>query len=760
MISGGRLAYEELKSRIREVGQKATGVKEAQKKIARLNTFLHIIQNLSQLISMGKDCDSLLKDICECLVGIQGYCNAWIVFMDKSGEITATAQSGWGKDFLPLLKTLRRSDLPVCGQKALSQQDVVIISEPSFDCIDCPLSHICRGMTGMAVQLECRGKIYGFLCATVPPGYIAQGDEVPIFFKEVAMDIAFALHCIRLSEEQEHAKDALRKANEELERKMKERTAELIKVNEQLNREIGMSKQALLLVHETEKQVREIRTMFQSVFDGISEPLVLLDQNMAIEKVNKAGWDYYKITEDQDVIGKACYNAFRGRSNPCEGCLLPSSIIEGRRVSFERKGFIDPSTVEQVIVNPIKGNKKSGAVIHIVDITKLRQMERELIRADKMISLGVLASCVAHEINNPNNFIMLNAPLLHEAWESTVPILEKYYEENGDFNTGGLPYSEMREELPKLLSGIEDGSKRIKRIVQELKDYTRKDSSDMDMDRSVNINKVIRRAVLLCKNLIRRSTRNFGVEYAEDLPSIRGNGQQLEQVIVNLLQNACQALPDKGRGIFLESYFDEMKGSIVVEVKDEGEGIPEDFVARVMDPFFTTRSKEGGTGLGLSVSLKIVKRHGGTIEVESRRGEGTIFRILFPIAKTKPTAKVLVADDDPVIRELLTAAFEEHERFSVRTASNGAEAFLKMGQDPPDLLILDIQMPDMDGVEVCRLIKETPQLRSVKVVVITGEPYSFRAEKISGMGFNHILPKPFQIGELMKTVEKVWDVKE
>jgi signal transduction histidine kinase len=118
---------------------------------------------------------------------------------------------------------------------------------------------------------------------------------------------------------------------------------------------------------------------------------------------------------------------------------------------------------------------------------------------------------MAHEINNPNNFIMLNTPLLQEAWENSKPILEEYYEKNGDFIIGGMRYTEMRENIPVLFSGIVDGSKRIKQIVEDLRNFARREASDMTQ--SVDVNAVLKSAVGLLSNLIMKSTNHFSIDY-------------------------------------------------------------------------------------------------------------------------------------------------------------------------------------------------------------------------------------------------------
>jgi PAS domain S-box-containing protein len=273
------------------------------------------------------------------------------------------------------------------------------------------------------------------------------------------------------------------------------------------------------------------------------------------------------------------------------------------------------------------------------DVTERKQMEeqakvhqQQLMQAGKMVALGTLVSSVAHEINNPNNFIMLNAPLLKEAWQHVLPVLDNYYEKNSDFMIGGMRYLEMRERIPRLLSGITDGSKRIQQIVEDLRNFVRRDASDMNQ--SVDVNGVLRSAISLLSNMITKSTSRFSVRYGEKLPILRGNAHRLEQVIINLIQNAYQALPDIRRGIFLSTSFDEKTCSIVVKVQDEGIGIPPEVLPHITDPFFTTRPNSGGIGLGLSISSRIVKEFGGTLTFTSEPGKGTIVEMILPIPQT------------------------------------------------------------------------------------------------------------------------------
>ena len=263
------------------------------------------------------------------------------------------------------------------------------------------------------------------------------------------------------------------------------------------------------------------------------------------------------------------------------------------------------------------------------DTTERKRAEEQLYHASRMVALGTLVSGVAHEINNPNNFIMLNTPTLSEAWDSILPILEEYYEQNGDFVLGGMNYSEMRGKIPLLFSGISDGSKRIKQIVEDLKSFVRKDIPDVTQP--VDINNVLKSALSLVANMAYRSTKHFSVRYGRNIPTIKGNFQRLEQVIINLIQNACQALPNNRKSIRVSTSIDADNGSVVLRVKDQGKGIPSESLPHITDPFFTTKQDSGGVGLGLSISERIVEEHGGKMIFTSEVGEGTQVEVILPI---------------------------------------------------------------------------------------------------------------------------------
>jgi polar amino acid transport system substrate-binding protein len=261
---------------------------------------------------------------------------------------------------------------------------------------------------------------------------------------------------------------------------------------------------------------------------------------------------------------------------------------------------------------------------------ELKLHQQQLVQADKMAALGVLVSGMAHEINNPNGLILLNLPTVTESAKDISPILDEHYRRNGDFRMGGLPYSQMKQEMPHLLNEMIDAARRIRRIVEDLKQFSRR--SDASYDDLIDINEVVKTSVRLVDNSLRNATARYNVHYAGNLPKVRGNFQRLEQVVVNLILNSCQALPGPERGIFVSTLHNSESGEILIQVSDEGVGIPPEHLSRLTDPFFTTKRESGGTGLGLSISDGIIREHGGRMQFESIPGEGTTVIITLPEA--------------------------------------------------------------------------------------------------------------------------------
>lgn len=264
-------------------------------------------------------------------------------------------------------------------------------------------------------------------------------------------------------------------------------------------------------------------------------------------------------------------------------------------------------------------------------LEELKLNQDKLIQADKMASLGVLVSGVAHEINNPNALILLNIPTLKQTCEDSFHYLDDIYNRNGDFTLGGLPYSRMRVLIPQMLDETVEGAKRIKRIVEDLKDFSRQDLGEIV--EKIDFNEIVRAAVRLVEPTIRNATDRFTMQLSGGPLYVRGSAQRIEQVIINLILNACRAIPDKGKGITLTTSRDTGQHAAVLQLSDEGVGIPFENLSKITDPFFTTNRETGGTGLGLSISAGIVKELGGRLNFDSIVGVGTTVTLTLSASK-------------------------------------------------------------------------------------------------------------------------------
>ncbi len=407
--------------------------------------------------------------------------------------------------------------------------------------------------------------------------------------------------------------------------------------------DITERRRAETALHESERKFRQI---VEESVDGIiltDEEGRIVEWNRGSERIFGAprteavgaySWDilarsstYWPRTEDGvTALRKEILDFLTTGTSELLGCLLEREIITPDGVR---------RTIQQV-TSPIRTAKGFMGCSIVRDVTSLREAEererlhrRQLIQADKMASLGILVSGVAHEINNPNNFILLNAEILANAWQSVTPILQERYEAGGDFPVAGIPYSRAHERIGRLITGLREGAERIEKIVAGLKTFTRLDSGEMT--ERIDLGAVLDSSLLIAGNLIRKSTSRFTVASAPDLPPVRGNFQRLEQVVLNLLTNACQALPSRDRGITVTTAADPEAGMVTLTVEDEGVGIAPEDMGHIFDPFFTTKRDSGGTGLGLSISYSIAQEHGGVLEIASEPGKGTRATVRLPV---------------------------------------------------------------------------------------------------------------------------------
>jgi polar amino acid transport system substrate-binding protein len=229
----------------------------------------------------------------------------------------------------------------------------------------------------------------------------------------------------------------------------------------------------------------------------------------------------------------------------------------------------------------------------------------------------------------------MNARMLADAWHDTLGILDAYQRERGDFLLAGLLYEEMRETLPALVQDMHDGALRIERIVEDLRDFARPRTPGIS--ETFVLNEAVQRGLRLLTPLIRHKTAHFHVDLAADIPPVQGESQHVEQIVVNLVVNALEALPAPGRRVMISTRFEPAECCVFLAVEDEGIGIPPEHQARLCDPFFTTKHESGGTGLGLAITSTLVRAHGGRLTFSSEPGRGTRALVMLPcLSKCSP----------------------------------------------------------------------------------------------------------------------------
>lgn len=417
---------------------------------------------------------------------------------------------------------------------------------------------------------------------------------------------------------------ALEKAHGELEMRVSTRTADLSIANEQLKIEMEERK-------EVEQELKRNETLLKKIFDGILDPLILLDRKMSVMMMNQAAVDYYQVEDQKDVVGKTCHFELMNNAEICQGCNVMQAMQLGHKITHERKGIMNPDLTEKVVAYPIFGNDGSvtSTIVRVSDITDKKIIERQIIQKEKLASLGIIISSIAHEINNPNNFISFNIPVLRDFLDAMLPIIAAHACDKSDFELCNLPYHEFAEEISNLINNIENGSSRINSFISNLRGYIHDTGESSRI--AVELMKTVDNVTSICRREISKSVKSFTKNIQNDLPELYAPPYAIEQILINFLINACHAMDKENSWVRLDIATNEERNQIMISVSDNGYGMDEKTLSKVFDPFYTTKSKEEGTGLGLFVSHRLAQQMGGEINVESRLSEGSKFILVLPV---------------------------------------------------------------------------------------------------------------------------------
>jgi PAS domain S-box-containing protein len=498
--------------------------------------------------------------------------------------------------------------------------------------------------------------------------------------------------------------------------------------------------------HREEELRRQVQ-VFENLWDGV----VVLDVDGRITDWNASAERMFGFATS-DVVSRPMAEAL--------GAQEPVALTHGIRQAIERSArwqsevrFKKRDGTEcdcEALVVPLVDaeNRPLGCIAVLRDISERKQLQARLVLADRLSSLGTLAAGVAHEINNPLAFISAN--LLYVSEEAQR--LERE-----------LPPGRLKE-LNQALKETTQGAERIANIVRDLRVFSH---GDMDAPvKSVDVQAAVEFTLKMVDGQIRHRARlikNLGSGLF-----VRTSETRLGQVLLNLVINAAQAIPEDGdpnaHSITITTRSESSNGDfVIIEVRDTGQGIPPEALSRIFDPFYTTKPVGSGTGLGLSVSHGLVTSMGGRLTVESEPGKGASFRVYLPAVAGEVTrevmqsakalsprgrAKILVVDDEPLVgvsvQRLLA---REHDVRYVSSAKDARKELTTTGAWF-DLVLCDVMMPEITGLELYEeLLEKVPALAS-RVVFMTGGAFMPKTqERLIGME-NRKIAKPLDPSSL------------
>lgn len=499
---------------------------------------------------------------------------------------------------------------------------------------------------------------------------------------------------------------------------------------------------------KVEKALRKADEDWRNSFNSLEEAMLIIDNAYNIENVNNSGLALLGKRKEE-VLGEKCYQVIHGEDKPGEYCPFRQTLKSKRVASVER---YDESFGKHFSVKSAPIFDEYGEVTKFVylmsDISqrvkaevKERVLQQELNLTSRLASIGEVAAGITHEINNPLTSVIAFAQMLRQM--------------------------DVPKDIDEAVEVINDGANRIAGIVEKLLTFARRNRPDKEY---VDINAIVTSVVEIHSYEMRNNNIDFTTHLASDLPWTMANLGQLQQVFLNIIINAEQAMAGAHKGGELSIKTDRVDSSIRVSIADDGPGIAKDNIDKLFDPFFTTKDADGGTGLGLSISYGIIKEHGGKIYVESTPGKGATFIVELPIVaeteqpkmaepsgkepKKVTGARIMVVDDEPHICRALHRLLTQ-EGHNVETTSSAQVALQRLNTAKYDLILLDIRMPGMNGIELYHHMKEMDPSLQRKVVCITGDVISPRNKAFLDEAGIPCITKPFGVDELMGQVKLV-----
>ncbi|NDY73796.1 hypothetical protein DO021_16205 [Desulfobacter hydrogenophilus] len=539
----------------------------------------------------------------------------------------------------------------------------------------------------------------------------------------------------------------LNKAKDELEEKVKKRTAELTQKNMALTLEIKKREEA-------EQSAQKAKQEWKEIFDAIGQMAIVLDKEHTILAVNQST---VKLTGQlpEELIGKKCYEIFHLSGAPhvdCPARKLSNSNDENTIELYIES--LDKSFIESCTPIFDDHGELKQIISILTDISARKRLEKDLIQAYKMEAIGTLAGGIAHDFNN----------ILSSIIGYTQLILS-------DVEKGTAIEADLNE--------VYNAGIRAKELVRQILTFARKSEDE----------KISIRLDIIVKEVLKflRSSIPANIRIKDNIISrskVMANATQIHQIVMNLCTNAGHAMNAEGGVLSVTLKETTIDSSLIkirddidpgkyveLQVSDTGSGIPTAIIDRIFEPYFTTKDPEEGTGMGLALVQSIVKEAKGMVKVESKINQGTTFKIFFPITDEEKRVSAVVPEtivqgqghvlliDDEIAITKLTKRYLERYGYKVTTANHPKQALTIFSQDPNgfDVVVTDMTMPDMKGD---RLIKEIQNIRSgIPCVLCTGYSKEINQDTGSLEELKAVLIKPISQNKFVSTIQRLLDEK-
>jgi PAS domain S-box-containing protein len=662
-------------------------------RLVHLNLVLKTIRDVNHLMTRERDRVTLFQGICDILVENRGYNSAWIALRNEGGQWVSFAESGLGEMCKPLSDRFHAGDIVPCSQKALSQDDIVVTAEPAMSCGDCSLAIHYRNNAALSSRIEYNGHIYGVITLSIPKALAADAEEQALV-KEIADDIAYGLFNLEIREQREQTERELRVSMDALSERIKElnclfglsRLVEQrgITLKEILQgvidlippawqypeitcariqfdtdefmtdpfRETGWRLEKEIIVNnqpagnimvcylekkperdegpflieerelinalaerlgriiEREKAEEELltserrfRKWIENSLTGISivQDNQVVYQNKEQERLlgplprSHVLGDYENIhPDDLGRVKKLSHDFFAGQSEALD--------VEFR---YSLKGDPDQSIWIHCRAHNIEYRQKKAVLVNMMDTTQIKELEKMLLVQDRMASLGRVAAGIAHEIRNPLSGINIY-----------VNTFQKLIQKD-----------ESPEKIQSVTQQILAASRKIESVIRRVMDFSKPGKPNYIV---TDVNQPVQEALNLTAVTLRKSNIHLEQQLGENLPKCRLDPQQIEEVVLNLLNNAVDAIRSSTGEKRIKVTTSLEDKHVMLRVLDSGPGIDIADKDRVFDPFVT--SKSDSTGIGLSICQRIISDHGGTVAIQTSPWGGAEFCISIPTA--------------------------------------------------------------------------------------------------------------------------------